>query len=132
MTWAFPQVDSPRLGWGGVQAFPLFSAQRSSYDCKIIVWWQHKQHFSCGECGELVYSLNKKRERKHLQNPHLLWAVQGWASPLGCKKARCSLDPGPSPAGMGSCISREAGACQGRNILGSEASSGLGGIFIRV
>lgn len=55
VTWALPKVDSPGLGLGGVQAFPLFFVQGSSCDCKIIVWRQHERHFTCGECREFCF-----------------------------------------------------------------------------
>lgn len=79
--------------------------------CRLFLFALHKGHrvtvklLSGGSTGGIshvgsverfVYSLNKKRKRKHLQDPQLPRGVQGWASCLG--EGPLLLGPLPWPS----------------------------------
>lgn len=75
MTWAFPEVASPRLGLGAVQAFPLFFFFFLRWGHRVTVKLLSGGSTSgislVGSGEHFVFSLNKKRKRKHLQDSHL-------------------------------------------------------------
>ena len=86
-----------------------------------------------GGVESFVFSLNKKRKRKHLQDSHLpgerglgllCWLEEACAS--------FGVQPGAQQGSGGGMSPGMRVLVRERNILGSEASSGPEGVFIRV
>lgn len=73
MTRAFPEVASRGLGLGGVQAFPIFFFLRRGHrvTVKLLSGGNTSGISHVGSGEHFVFSLNKKRQRKHLQDSHL-------------------------------------------------------------
>lgn len=122
----FQRLTLPGLGWAGCRLF-LFSVRRGHcVTVKLLSGGGTSGVSHVGSVESFVYSLNKKRKRQHLQDPHLPWGVQGGAPSDPCPLAH------PGPAGRGRRTPGKAGACQGGSVLGSEASAGPEAIFTRV
>lgn len=66
-----------------------------------------------GSVESFVFSLNKKRKRKHLREPHLPRGVQGGDSCVGWRRLIPPWESCPGPSGDGEPSPGNAAACQG-------------------
>lgn len=127
----FQRLTLPGLDWVGCRLFLFSLCKGHGVAVKLLSGGSTRGISHVGSMESFVFSLNKKRKRKHLRDPHLPgerrvgllpwlekagsssgvlpWAQQGWrAHPWECW-----------------CLSGKV------NTLGSEAPSGPGDIFIR-
>lgn len=84
-----------------------------------------------GSVESFVFSFNKKRKRKHLQGLPLPGEC-GVGPPALAGEGAPPLELPPAQRGWGAASLGRLVLVREGNILGSEASSGPGGIFIRV
>lgn len=96
------RLTLPGLDWAGCRLF-LFSWRKGHcVTVKLLSGGSSRGISHVGSVESFVFSLNKKRKRKHLWDPHLPRGVQGWASCLGWRRCELLGSPALGPAGMGS------------------------------